>query len=406
MYDFGNSFFVAAIGSMFLAQWLIIDNKFDDIWYGAGFALATIFVLLTSPFFGAWSDKIGKRMPFLKVLTIIIFVINGLIAVSALSPFPIFVKAIIVLSLSIIIQYVYQIDLIFHNALLENISEEQNRGKISGIGEAVNSFGWLVATIILLPFANGTITVLGDPGRHQVFLPAFIISTLLAIPMLLSFREKPLIASSEQQQSESVFKKTISGMKDLFRKDKNTGIFLIAFALISDIVMTMFLYFAVVIDSLYKVDDTAKTMFFTIAMIAIIIFGYIFGKLADKFGNKKMILISCLILVAITTLFFFSSSLWILYLSAIFEGVGAGGYYVVTRSFMFKLSPKDKLGEYFGFYSTFQRFASIFGPLIWGGIVLLFKDQGEIKYQIAGLTMIAFLVVGVFILTKVKESHV
>jgi hypothetical protein len=50
IYDFGNSFFIVAIGAMFLAQRLIIDNKVPDIRYGASFSLATILVLFVSPF--------------------------------------------------------------------------------------------------------------------------------------------------------------------------------------------------------------------------------------------------------------------------------------------------------------------------------------------------------------------
>lgn len=51
LYDFGNSFFFLAIGAMFLAQWLIIDNKLPDIRYGASFSLATLLALITSPIF-------------------------------------------------------------------------------------------------------------------------------------------------------------------------------------------------------------------------------------------------------------------------------------------------------------------------------------------------------------------
>jgi hypothetical protein len=49
IYDFGNSFLYAAIGAMFLAQWLILDNKVPDIRFGASFSLATAIVLIISP---------------------------------------------------------------------------------------------------------------------------------------------------------------------------------------------------------------------------------------------------------------------------------------------------------------------------------------------------------------------
>ena len=118
---------------MFLAQWLILDNKIPDIRYGASFSLATLFVLICSPILGARSDRIGLRMPFLKWSTIGLIIVNGLVAFVALSSLP--NKVWIVLGLSVVVQFLYQISLVFYNSLLKNVSKETNRGIIAGIGE-------------------------------------------------------------------------------------------------------------------------------------------------------------------------------------------------------------------------------------------------------------------------------
>lgn len=402
VYDLGNSFFVTAISGLFLAQWLILDNKLDDIWYGAGFSIATIFVLITSPFLGTWSDKIGKRMPFLKWTSVALFIFNGLIAITAVSGLPQIYRAFIVLGLSIIVQYLYQISLIFYNSLLKEISNERNRGNISGIGEGFNSFGWLLGSVILLPFANGAITLIGESGRHQVFIPAFIISTLLMLPLLFLFKEQSDTVKGSEQKT--IGKKTIEGIKQLFHENKNVGIFLLAFALISDIILTLNLYFAVVMDALYKINDNTKTLVFAVNLICMIIIGYIFGKLSDRYGHKLILLISCIILIGTMSIFFLCSSLLILYLVAVLAGAGGGGYYVVSRSLMLKISPQNQLGEYFGFYSTFARVASIIAPLVWGGITLLLRDYLVLKYQVAGMVMVGLLVIGTLVLLKVKEN--
>lgn len=402
VYDLGNSFFVTAISGLFLAQWLILDNKLDDIWYGAGFAIATIFVLISAPFFGAWSDKIGKRMPFLKWTTIALFVFNGLMSVVAVLDIPMIYRAFIVLGISIIVQYLYQMSLIFYNSLLKEISTEKNRGAISGLGEGFNSLGWLFGSVALLPFANGAITLIGDPGRHQVFLPAFIISTLLMLPMLFLFKESATAIKNPEQKT--IAKKTIDGIKQLFHENKNVGVFLLGFSFISDLMLTIELFFAVVMDALYGVDDNTKTLIFGINLLCTIILGYAFGKLGDKYGHKLMLLISCVIFIITMIVFFTSSSLGMLYFVGIFAGAGVGGYYVNSRALMMKISPQDKLGEYFGFYSTFARIASIIGPLVWGGITLLLRDSLVLKYQVAGMTMVGLLAIGTFVLLKVKEK--
>ncbi|MFZ2188802.1 MAG: MFS transporter [Candidatus Moraniibacteriota bacterium] len=402
VYDFGNSFFVTAISGLFLAQWLILDNKLDDIWYGAGFSIATIFVLFTSPFLGAWSDKLGKRMPFLKWSSLALFVFNGLIAIIAVSSLPQIQRAFIVLGLSIVVQYLYQMSLIFYNSLLKEISTENNRGKISGLGEGFNSLGWLFGSVVLLPFANGAITLIGEPGRHQVFVPAFIISTLLMLPMLFAFKEQPQVV--DMASKESVSKKTFAGIRQLFHENRNVGIFLVGFSFISDLMLTVELFFAVVMDALYRIDDNSKTLVFAINLICTIILGYIFGKLGDKYGHKKILLISCSIFIVSMIIFFTSSSLNMLYLVGVASGAGVGGYYVNSRALMIRISPQDRLGAYFGFYSTFARIASVVGPLIWGGITLLLRNEPVLKYQVAGMVMVGLLIIGSILLLRVKEE--
>ncbi|MFA7717824.1 MAG: MFS transporter [Candidatus Absconditabacterales bacterium] len=398
IYDFGNSFFIVAIGAMFLAQRLIIDNKVPDIRYGASFSLATILVLFVSPFLGARSDKIGRRMPFLTRSTIALITINGMIALAALSSFPNKVR--IVLGLSVILQFFYQISLIFYNALLKDISKETNRGTIAGIGDGLGNLGWIVALFIFLPIANGTFALIGTAGRHQVFLPAFILSTLFMLPMLLRFKEhkQPIIHATQ-----NIYKKTRTGIRQLRTTQKNVGLYLLAFSLISDIVLTMTLYLAVVMDTMYKVGETTKSTVLIIFLIMGMFFGYIFGKFADKFGYKNILILTCVLLTINCIIFFSCTTPWVLYVVGALGGIASGGYFTVTRAFMIRLSPLGEIGEYFGLYSTFQKAASITAPLLRGGITLWLIQYPVFKYQVAGAAMTILLIVGTILMMRVKE---
>ena len=102
------------MGGLFLAQWVVLDNKFDDIWYGATFTLATIVLLITSPFLGAWSDGVGRRMPFLKWTTYIQAIVGlllGIVAVSGIATIP---KVFIVLVLFFFLQYFFEMRRVNH----------------------------------------------------------------------------------------------------------------------------------------------------------------------------------------------------------------------------------------------------------------------------------------------------
>lgn len=366
-------------------------------WYM--FSLATLFVLLLSPLLGARSDKIGRRMPFLTWSTIALIIVNAVMALVALSALP--NKVWVVLGLSIVIQFLYQISLIFYNALLKNVSREDNTAMISGIGEWVGWLWRIAALLLFLPIANGALAFLGTPGKHLVFLPMFIFSALFMLPLLLWFKEKkqPIVRSTE-----NIYHKAWAGIRQLRTTHKNVWLYLLAFSLISDIVLTMQMYLAVVMGAVYHASESMKSLVLVIFLISSLFFGYVFGKLADKFGYKKILILTCFILVLNCLIFFSSSTQRVLYVIAIIWWMASGWYFGVTKAFMVKLSPPGELWEYFGLYSTFHKAASITAPLIRWWITLRLIQYPVLKYQVAGWVMTALLVVWTILMMRVKEK--
>jgi MFS family permease len=178
----------------------------------------------------------------------------------------------------------------------------------------------------------------------------------------------------------------------------------LAFSLISDIVLTMQMYLAVVMGTVYKASESMKSLILILFLISSLIFGYILGKLADKFGYKKILMITCFMLVINCLIFFSSSAQRVLYLIAIIWWIASGWYFGVTKAFMVKLSPSWELWEYFGLYSTFHKAASITAPLIRWWITLRLIQYPVLKYQVAWWVMTALLVVWTILMMKVKEK--
>lgn len=402
LYDFANTPLTAAIGGLFLAQWIVLDNKLDDIWYGGTYAIATILLLFTSPFWGAWSDQTGKRMPFLSWMTLILLITGTFLGIVATSSLPSITRVILVLILFFLIQYFYQVSLIFYNSLLTSISTLKTRGIVSGIGNVFSELGWLLGPAILLPFATG-ITLFGEPGRGQVFIPSVLILLVLGLPMIFWFSETKtkLVVKID---FKTVYDKTIQGFVSLIRKNKNATIYLASFMFISDALLTAQLFFAIYLDQIYKISDTQKLLALVVMGIFAIPSSYVFGKLNDIYGSKKLLLLACSNLIVAFFLIAITSSLPLMYILTSFLGIGFGGFYTVSRVLLTKISPATSLGEYFGFYSTFERFASIIGPLTWGGVTFFLRDFGEIKFRAAVLALVGLMIIGTILLTQVKEG--
>ncbi len=395
LYDFANTPLTAAIGGLYFAQWVVLDNHIDEIWLGGVFVASTIALLITSPFLGAWSDKIGRRLPFLKWTTFLLLafaVLLGLVTTSSLPAIP---RVVVALFLFFFIQYFYQSSLIFYNTLITQLSSSKNIGKISGIGEVFSDLGWLLGPAILLPFANKAITIFGEPGRGQVFLPAVLILALLGLPMIFWFKEKKSPLSRTKLNLFQIYSH--------LRANKNVTIFLIAFMFVSDALLTASLYFAIYLDQVFKISDNQKFLALALLEIVAIPSAYFIGKFSDKFGIKRLLLISCLDLVLVFIGLAVTTSLPAAYVLSGLVGLGFAGFYATTRALLPKISPASQHGEYFGLYSTFQKFASILGPLVWGLVVFSLKDLGNLKYRWAIASMAALVLLGTYLFTKVKS---
>ncbi len=79
---------------------------------------------------------------------------------------------------------------------------------------------------------------------------------------------------------------------------------------------------------------------------------------------------------------------------------GPGGTQALSRSLFASMIPRDKSGEFFGFFGVADKFAGIFGPAIFGIINYL---SGSSRGAI--LSVIAFFVVGGFLLTTVDVAE-
>lgn len=406
LYDLANTPLTAAIGGLYLAQWVVLDNHVDDIWYSGVFTLATILLLVTSPFLGAWSDQLGKRKPFVTWMTFVLLITGGLLGFVAASSLPSVTRVILVLALFFIIQYVYQASLIFYNSLLRQLSTSKTIGKISGIGEFFGEVGWLIGPAILLPFATGKITLWGEAGRAQVFFPAVIILAILGLPMIFWFKEKEIKTEEKTMNFKIIYKRTVQGLTALVKENKNATLFLVAFMFVSDTLLTATLYFAIYMDRVFGAGDTQK--FFALAALEIvaILSAYVIGRLSDRLGTKKFLISSCWILFFGFLVLSINTSLPMVYVLASVLGVGFAGFYVTSRVLLLKISPIAQHGEYFGFYSTFQKFASIIGPLTWSITTLLLKDYGVFRYRAAVFVLVLLMLVGTLLMSRVREEKV
>jgi MFS transporter, UMF1 family len=138
LYDLANTIFSMGVVSLFFPLFVrdsVGAQRVDTI-YGIISAISMGLIFVVSPLLGAMTDRARRRMPFLIVSTIVCVIFTALLARTGFVLSAIFF---------IIANIAYQAGLQFYDALLPQVSTEENRGKIGGIGVGIGYLGSYIA---------------------------------------------------------------------------------------------------------------------------------------------------------------------------------------------------------------------------------------------------------------------
>ena len=92
-------------------------------------------------------------------------------------------------------------------------------------------------------------------------------------------------------------------------------------------------------------------------------------------------------------------------IAGVLLGSGLGGVWTSDRVFMLRLSPPDKVGEFFGLYGLAGKFSAVTGPVLYGTIVsvLLNAGWGDGAYQVGIFSFLILMVIGMLLLRGVPD---
>lgn len=134
-----------------------------------------------------------------------------------------------------------------------------------------------------------------------------------------------------------------------------------------------------------------------IGVLFALLTGRFFKPLADTLDTRRSILLSIIIYCIIAVWGFMLQATIEFWFLAWMVAVVQGGSQALSRSLYASLCPASKSGEFFGLFSIMSKFASIIGPLLFAGAVVLFGSSRP-----AILSLIILFAVGAFLLTRVN----
>jgi MFS-type transporter involved in bile tolerance (Atg22 family) len=71
---------------------------------------------------------------------------------------------------------------------------------------------------------------------------------------------------------------------------------------------------------------------------------------------------------------------------------------------MVRLSPPDKIGEFFGIYGLVGKGSQVIGQLLYGALIFLLLDTlGNGAYQVAVLSLLVTMLIGLWLVWPVSD---
>lgn len=392
MYDLAGTIFAMNVITLYFALWVTVDMHRQDIFYSLSFSVSMLFAALSAPILGAVSDQLKKRMPFLIVLTLMSCVFTSFIGITNH-----FILALVFFAIA---NYCYQLGDIIYNALLPDVSENKNVGKVSGIGKGFAYFGTIVGLAIISPFAI-------KYGRQATFIPSSVIFLIFALPCFFFVKDRQhfqfiktkIVWKKIIKNSFAEIKKTINNIK----KFTGLGSFLVSIFFAFNAINTIFIFMSVYINKIIGFSSEQIIIFYIFSSIFAILGSVCSGYVTDKIGAKRTLsyaYIAWLINLVIATLSQDKTIFWIL---GPIVGISLGATWTSARTLTTYLSPKTMYGEIFGLYGLVIKMGSVFGPIVWGTVILSFSSLGLIKYRIAVASLTVFLILGLVILQRVPH---
>ena len=398
LFDFANTSFsvimVTFVFPLYFKNVICNGEPSGDALWGFSISLSMLLVALISPVLGAAADYSGKRKRFLFVFTLISVLATAMLSFSGPG------MAVAAIALFILANIGFEGGLVFYDAYLKELATDKSVGRVSGYGFAMGYLGALAILLLTKPLLSKGIVLSNAPNVQLSFLAASVFFALFSVPIFLALRDQqkkegPAISFASLGSSIKEVKHTvrhIMNYPDLVR-------FLLAYFFYNDAILTVIAFSSIYAQNTLGFTTGELIVFFMLVQTTAIAGSIIFGFVTDKIGPKKTIVITLLIWFVVVIAAIFADRKELFFYTGMLAGLSMGSSQAASRSMMARLTPREHVTEFFGFYDgTFGKASAIVGPLVFG---IVSAQAGSQKAALASLLM--FFTIGLLLMTRVRS---
>lgn len=380
LYDVGNSAFILLVATLVpiffnaLAKNAGLNDDLYMSYWGYAGSIATILVAILGPICGTLADRRMKKQFF------IVTMLAGVACCAMLGFAPGWLSF---LCLFILARVGYSSSIIFYDSMLPEVTSDQRMDKVSSMGFAFGYIGSVIPFIACLILVLRPDTFGLSAGSAMVI--AFLITALwwvaCTVPLLRRYRQTAFVTAEKSPLMDS-FRQLDRTIRDA-KKEKHIFLYLLAFFFFIDGVYTI-IDMATAYGTALGLDTTGLLLALLVTQIVAFPCSIIFGRLSTKYDTGLLIKV-CICAYTFVVLFsVFMVSQWQFWLMAVMVGMFQGGIQALSRSYLGKIIPPERSGEFFGLMDIFGKGASFMGMTL---VSVVSQLTAGIRLNVFGLTL-------------------
>jgi UMF1 family MFS transporter len=412
LYDFGNSAYAAVVLLAIYATYFqdeVVGGSEGSAKWGLSVGIAMLVVALIAPILGTIADFSGKKKQFLLFMSSISIVFTAALFFVQ--------KGDVVMGMAffILAEIGYRGGQVFYNSLLPEIADQDEIGTVSGKGWAIGSVGGILCLIIVLALI---LFIKGDFIIRLSFVVTAVFFALSTLPLIFWIKEK---AEPQQlKEGENYFSIAIKRLKVTFasvRDYKEFLKFMLAFLIYNDGILMALDFAAILGLVLFGLEGENLIIFMIIVQVTSIAGAYIYGVIGERYGFKRGLIQSLLLMIAAVIAIYFNTTLTGYFVIGAIAGFALTAVQSLSRTMIGAFAPPGKSAEFYGFFAVVGRTSSFIGPFVFGVLAheltkyyqasrgLPEQLAEQLGHKQAIISIIIFLAVGLVFLLRVNEKE-
>ena len=396
LYDWANSAFTLTMLTTILPIYFTamvgqigLSKEMATSYWGYTNAIASLIVAVLSPFMGGLADYMGVKKKFFTIFSMMGIIFSGMMAFIPYGQWQLLMATYIISLIG------FSLSNVFYDSFLTDITTEERMDMISSLGYAFGYIGSTIPFIIcmgIIMAAQKSIIPISSITASKV---SFFITTMWWLIFTL-----PMLKNVEQIHGKPYekyrLKDSIMMLKKSFnkvRRNRKAFLFLCAYFFYIDGVDTI-IRMAASFGTAVGINSSTLLVILLVTQFVAFPFAIIYGKLAQIFKGKAMLIAGIGVYIVICIFAFFLKSAREFWILSILVGSSQGGIQALSRSYFAKMIPKENSNEYIGFYNIFGKFAAIMGPFLVG---IVTQITGDVRNGVLSLILI-FIIGGVLLL--------